>query len=134
MWPVEQTKLIDIYDPKMPTGINAPWVQVYKNQMSEAQLAGYARLLHAQLIIEELVRLGILTRRQRAEARDHFLLNDIPYADERQSYRSSSRIFFDTIRCEFHSCCNCSNIGNLDLYNKPRHPGANERLFVPCAV
>jgi hypothetical protein len=89
MWPVEQTKLIDIYDPKMPTGINAPWVQVYKNQMSEAQLAGYARLLHAQLIIEELVRLGILTRRQRAEARDHFLLNDIPYADERQSYRSS---------------------------------------------
>jgi hypothetical protein len=78
MWPVDQTKLIDIYDPNMPTGINAAEVQVYGNQMSEAQLAGYAHLLHAQLIIEDLVRLGILVQRQRVEARDHFLLNDTP--------------------------------------------------------
>jgi hypothetical protein len=78
MWPVEETKLVDIYDPKMPTGINAAEVQVYGHQMSEAQLAGYAHLLHAQLIIEDLVRLGILAQRQRAEARDHFLLNDTP--------------------------------------------------------
>jgi hypothetical protein len=78
MWPVDQTKLIDIYDPEMPTGINAVEMQIYKDKMSEGQLAGYARLLHAQFIIEDLVRLGILVQMQRAEARDHYALNGLP--------------------------------------------------------
>jgi hypothetical protein len=78
MWPVDQTKLIDIYDPEMPTGINAVEMQLFKDRMSEGQLAGYARLLHAQLIIEDLVRLGILVQMQRAEAIDRYPLNGFP--------------------------------------------------------
>jgi Abortive infection alpha len=78
MWPVDQTKLIDIYDSEMPTGINAFEMQMRKDKMSEEQVAGYARLLHAQLIIEDLVRLGILGQMQRVEANDHYSLNGIP--------------------------------------------------------
>ena len=46
--------------------------------ITNGRWAGYARLLHAQLIIEDLVRLGILVQMQRAEARDHYALNGLP--------------------------------------------------------
>src|SRR3984885_6489834 len=69
MWPVDQVKLIGIYDPRIRTDINAAEVRIYKEKMSEEDLASYGRLLHAQLVIEDLVRLGILNQRQRAESR-----------------------------------------------------------------
>ena len=58
--PIEDIKLINIFDSTIDTGISAAEVKQFGNQMSPEQHRNYARLLHARTVIEDLLRLGII--------------------------------------------------------------------------
>ncbi len=59
MWPVDEYKLYDLYEPNLRS-VNDVEAQVFKDQMSAQDHANYARLNYIRLVIQDLVRLGIL--------------------------------------------------------------------------
>jgi hypothetical protein len=46
--------------------------------MGDDDRATYAQLNHIELIIQDLIRLGIISRTEKAEAKDHYLLGQTP--------------------------------------------------------
>lgn len=44
--------------------------------MGDADKATYAKLTHIELVIQDLIRLGIISRTEKAEAKDHYLLGE----------------------------------------------------------
>lgn len=67
MAPLDSVRLINIYDPSINTGINHAEREAFKDRMSEEQLRNYDKLTQAELVIQDLERLGIITQEQRAE-------------------------------------------------------------------
>ena len=65
--PLEYVALIKVYDPTINTGINPAERELFKEQMSEEQGTNYDKLTKADLVIQDLQRLGIITQTQRAE-------------------------------------------------------------------
>jgi hypothetical protein len=46
--------------------------------MGDDDRATYAKLNHIELVIQDLIRLGIISRTEKAEAKDHYLLGETP--------------------------------------------------------
>jgi hypothetical protein len=67
MVPMDSVRLINIYDSSINTGINPAEREAFKDRMSEEQLRNYDKLTQAELVIQDLERLGIITQEQRAE-------------------------------------------------------------------
>ena len=75
--PVEDIKLIEIFDPSINTGINAAEVKIHREEMSPEQHANYERLLHARMVIEDLIGLKIIGAIQSTEAQRNYYVNDV---------------------------------------------------------
>jgi Abortive infection alpha len=60
MEPFDYVTLIKVYDPSINPGIGPAERQLYEVKMSADQLANYDRLTRAELVIQDLVRLGII--------------------------------------------------------------------------
>jgi len=76
MAPFDRMSLINVFDPSIQTGMNPVELQVFDAQMTKEQKRNYARLLHAELIIRDLVRLCILTESQEGDVNE-FIPSDI---------------------------------------------------------
>lgn len=59
--------LIEYYDPAINTGVSYAEMTLYKDRYSEEQKANFERLQHAKLIIDNLIRVGILSEKQIVE-------------------------------------------------------------------
>jgi hypothetical protein len=70
--PLSYVTLVNTFDPSINTGINAAEMEAFSSKMPFAQIANYERLGHAELVIKDLERLGILTHEPVAEP-DSFL-------------------------------------------------------------
>ncbi len=92
--PVEQYKLIEIFDPSINPGVNAAEMKIYGHQMSAEQHDNYDRLLHARMVIEDLIGLKIIGATQSAEARDHYLLNEVPMPIHKSGTKLVTRYAF----------------------------------------
>ena len=46
--------------------------------MGDDDRATYAKLNYIELVIQDLIRLGIISRTEKAEAKDHYLLGETP--------------------------------------------------------
>jgi hypothetical protein len=79
MAPFDRLNLISVFDPSIQTGINPVELQAFDAQMSEDQKRNYDRLLHAELVIRDLVRLAILTESQEGDV-DELVPSDIESA------------------------------------------------------
>jgi hypothetical protein len=62
--PLDFVTLAGVFDPSINTGINPAEREFFKDKMTKEQLDNYDRLTEAELIIEDLERLKILTREQ----------------------------------------------------------------------
>jgi hypothetical protein len=74
---LEHTSLIAIYDPSINTGVNPAERQIYKDILTEDQLENFAKLDRAELIIQDLERLGIIVQEKTSEPDQYF---EIPRA------------------------------------------------------
>jgi hypothetical protein len=90
--PLSYITLLMTFDPSINTGMNAGEWKVFKDMMTDEQRANYARLGHAELVIQDLERLGILTHEPIAEP-DRFL----PVGDKKIPFGRSQT----TIRSEY---------------------------------
>jgi Abortive infection alpha len=66
--PLEHLTLVKLYDPSINAGVNPAERELFKEQMSEEQRRNYDKLTQAELVIQDLERLGIIAQTQRAEA------------------------------------------------------------------
>jgi hypothetical protein len=87
--PLSLLNLINVFDPDINTGINAAEWKLYKDQMTAEQKANYERLGHAELVIQDLERLGILTHEPVAEPDRYLPLGDqqIPFSRSKTMLR-----------------------------------------------
>ena len=67
MGPFSRINLINIYDSSINTGINPAEREFFKSQMTEEQIENYDRLGQAELVVQDLIRLGILIELQTGE-------------------------------------------------------------------
>ena len=67
MQPLTDFRLFQIYDPTIGPSVNAAERQLSKDKLSAEQIEMYERFMHAKLVIDDLVRLGILDQTQKAE-------------------------------------------------------------------
>jgi Abortive infection alpha len=67
MQPLSDFRLVQIYDPTIGPSVNTVERQLYKDRLSAEQIEMYERFMHAELVIDDLVRLGILDQTQKAE-------------------------------------------------------------------
>jgi hypothetical protein len=74
--PLAYLTLIKHFDPDINPGVNPAEFEIFKKQFSEAQTANYERLGQAKLVIEDLIRLGILSEYQVAEPDRYLQLSD----------------------------------------------------------
>lgn len=65
--PFEYVTLVKTYDPSIDAGINPAERELFKNIMSEDQLRNYDKLTQAELVFQDLERLGIIAETQTAE-------------------------------------------------------------------
>ena len=65
--PLSYITLVNTFDPGINTGINAAEMEAFSSKMHFDQIANYERLGHAELVIQDLERLGILTHEPVAE-------------------------------------------------------------------
>ena len=92
--PVEQHKLIEIFDRTINPGINAAEVKVYGEQMSQEQHANYERLLHARMVIEDLIGLKIIGAIQTTDTLAHYLINDVQMPIHKSGTKLVTRFAF----------------------------------------
>lgn len=59
--------LIENFDPSINAGLSPSEYHTFKEQLSEAQQTNYKRLTHAKVVIDDLIRIGILAETQVAE-------------------------------------------------------------------
>jgi abortive infection alpha-like protein len=64
--PFDYATLVRVYDPRL-TAMNPAEREIFKEAMSKEQLENYDKLTQAELLIQDLERLGIISREQRAE-------------------------------------------------------------------
>jgi hypothetical protein len=65
--PMECYTLLKVFDPDVNPGVNAAERKIFGDLFSDGQKANYERLDHAGLVIEDLVRLGIIVTGQITE-------------------------------------------------------------------
>jgi hypothetical protein len=73
MVPLEREKLVSIFDPSIETGMSPAERQYFKHQLSPEQIANYKRLAHAQLVIDDMARLGIIAHISELSRRNAFV-------------------------------------------------------------
>lgn len=61
MWPVERWKLMEVYDPQFRINFGHAEYWLHKDKMGEIDKAAYAKLNRIDLIIGDLIRLGIIS-------------------------------------------------------------------------
>jgi hypothetical protein len=74
--PFSRVNLIDIYDPSIQTGMNPAEREIFEGRLSEEQIENYDRLGQAELVIQDLIRLGILSESQSGEVDPHIPSED----------------------------------------------------------
>ena len=79
--PLSYLALVKIFDSTIETGINPAEIEAFSSKMPFAQIANYERLGQAELVIQDLERLGILTHEPVAEPDRYLPLGDqkIPF-------------------------------------------------------
>ena len=92
--PVEQHKLIEIFDPTVNPGVNAAEVKIYGEQMSPKQHANYERLLHARMVIEDLIGLKIIGAIQTTDTLAHYFVNDVQMPVHKSGTKLVTRFAF----------------------------------------
>lgn len=80
--------LVQVLDPQINTSVNPAEWKLFKNQFADEQRANYERLGRAELVIGDLIRLGILREGQVAEL-DRFLA-----VGDKKSRLSEVRLYF----------------------------------------
>jgi hypothetical protein len=93
MGPFSRVNLINIYDLSINTGINPAEREFFKDHMTEEQIENYDRLGQAELVIQDLIRLGILTELQTGEV-DPYIPSEDGIAPAGPFYRSP--VYMDT--------------------------------------
>jgi len=73
MRPLSFITLMGAFDPGINTGVNDAEFQIYGHEWSEEQRANYKRLRRARLIIDNVIRLGILRERQEIKESDRHI-------------------------------------------------------------
>jgi hypothetical protein len=81
MSPLSYGTMVNAFDPTINTGINTTEVQVL--QFTDEQKANYQRLNRAQLVIDDLVRLGIIIVEQIVEPDNYMLVGGRKFPFER---------------------------------------------------
>jgi hypothetical protein len=64
--PFDYYKLVEVYDPHLRSVNHAERI-IFKDKLTAAQLEDYDRFVHAELVVQDLERLGIITHEQKAE-------------------------------------------------------------------
>ena len=59
--PISHNSLISNFDPTINSGVNRAEFEVFKKRMTQEQKENYRRYEHAELVIDDLVRLGLLS-------------------------------------------------------------------------
>ena len=65
--PMEYYTLLKVFDPDVNPGVNSAERKIFSDLFSDEQKANYERLGHAGLVIEDLIRLGIIVTSQITE-------------------------------------------------------------------
>jgi hypothetical protein len=65
--PLPYSTLVMTFDPAINPGVNAAEMKVFSDRLTEAQKANFERLRRAGLLIDDLIRLGIIVEEQMAE-------------------------------------------------------------------
>jgi hypothetical protein len=65
--PLSRVTLLTTFDPGIDTGVNSAEREIFKDQFTEAQKANFVRLDRAVLVIDDVVRLGIISKDMTAE-------------------------------------------------------------------
>jgi hypothetical protein len=71
MGPFSRVNLINIYDSSIHTGINPAEREFFKEQLSHEQVENYDKLTQAELVIRDLIRLGIIAEETAGEIDDY---------------------------------------------------------------
>lgn len=65
--PMTYSTLVCHFEPTINTGVNFAEFRLYGNEFSDEQRANYERLQHAKLVIDDVIRLGIISVEHKAE-------------------------------------------------------------------
>ena len=65
--PLTFISLISHFDPNINTAINQAELQIFHGMFTEEQKANYERFQYARLILDDLIRLGIISQNQKVE-------------------------------------------------------------------
>jgi len=84
--PLSYHELVRVFDPHVKTGVNPAEWKLFKERFTEDQKANYARFARAKLVIEDLIRLGIIHEDRRTEAPDYL------YPQEEDKIRLELRV------------------------------------------
>jgi hypothetical protein len=68
--PLSFITLMGVFDPGINTGVNDSEFQIFGSRWSDQQRANYEKLQRAKLIIDNVIRLGILRERQEIKESD----------------------------------------------------------------
>jgi hypothetical protein len=80
--PMSFINLVRVFDPGINTGVNPAEWKLYKERFTEEQRANYERLTRAELLIADLIRLGIISVDQVAEPDKYLLFNGMKFPTE----------------------------------------------------
>lgn len=86
--------LVQIFDPNINTGVNPAEMRVFEKRFTEEQKANYERFMHAKLVIEDLIRLGIIREDHWTVAPPHLQADEdggVPLSIGRSSMYSASK-------------------------------------------
>ncbi len=78
MWPVDHWKLVEVYDPEFRITFGHAEYWLHRDKMGDIDKATYAKLNHIELVIQDLTRLGIISRTEKANAKDNYPFGDSP--------------------------------------------------------
>jgi len=73
MRPLSFITLMGVFDPGINTGVSDSEFQIFGHRWSDQQRANYERLQHAKLIIDNVIRLGILREKQEIKESDRVI-------------------------------------------------------------
>jgi hypothetical protein len=76
--PFSFNELVGAIDPGINPGVNDAEFQIYGNRWTEEQIVNYKKLRHARLIIDNVIRVGILRQKQEIEESERVIgLNEM---------------------------------------------------------
>ena len=65
--PLSYETLVSTFDPTINSGVNAAEMKIFRDKLTDAQKDNYERLRRAALVIDDLIRIGLVVEEQMAE-------------------------------------------------------------------